>query len=138
MFDSSSLVLAFASDFLECAAIAFEHSPLAAQTEKALNHNVDVFRIEFYSVAHALSDFRGRERCAAAEKWVINQFAAPQVVQNRAPHQINWFLRRVVEFVLVRATHDELRDAETQIVEFSPGLPNHAAFFLRTYQQGSC
>jgi len=28
--------------------------------------------------------------------------------------------------------------AEAQIVEFSPALPNHGAFFFRTYQQGSC
>ena len=29
-------------------------------------------------------------------------------------------------------------EAESQIVEFSPALPNQGAFFLRTYQHGSC
>ncbi len=29
-------------------------------------------------------------------------------------------------------------DGESQTVEFSPALPNHGAFFLRTYQHGSC
>jgi hypothetical protein len=29
-------------------------------------------------------------------------------------------------------------DGESQVIEFSPALPNHGAFFLRTYQQGSC
>jgi hypothetical protein len=27
---------------------------------------------------------------------------------------------------------------ESQIVEFSQGVPNHGAFFFRTYQHGSC
>jgi hypothetical protein len=30
-----------------------------------------------------------------------------------------------------------LNDGESQIVEFSPGLPNHGAFFFLTYQHGS-
>ena len=29
-------------------------------------------------------------------------------------------------------------DGESQMVEFSPALPNQGAFFFRTYQQGSC
>jgi predicted CXXCH cytochrome family protein len=29
-------------------------------------------------------------------------------------------------------------EGESQMVEFSPALPNQGAFFLRTYQQGSC
>jgi len=29
-------------------------------------------------------------------------------------------------------------EAASQMVVFSPGWPNHGAFFLRTYQHGSC
>jgi hypothetical protein len=29
-------------------------------------------------------------------------------------------------------------EGESQMVEFSPGFPNHGAFFFLTYQQGSC
>ena len=29
-------------------------------------------------------------------------------------------------------------DGDDQPVEFSPALPNHGAFFFRTYQHGSC
>src|SRR5437868_492935 len=29
-------------------------------------------------------------------------------------------------------------EGDDQIVEFSPAFPNHAAFFFRTNQQGSC
>ena len=31
-----------------------------------------------------------------------------------------------------------LGDGQAQMVEFSPALPYQGAFFLRTYQQGSC
>ena len=31
-----------------------------------------------------------------------------------------------------------LGEAASQMVVFSPALPNHGAFFFRTYQQGSC
>jgi hypothetical protein len=29
-------------------------------------------------------------------------------------------------------------EAESQMVEFCPALPNHDAFFFRRYQHGSC
>jgi len=44
----------------------------------------------------------------------------------------------MIELLLIRATHDEFGDGESQIVEFSPGLPYHGAFFFLTYQAGSC
>jgi hypothetical protein len=52
------------------------------------------------------------QRRTAAQKRVVHEFAEPPMMN--------------------------FGDAESQIVEFSPGLPYHGAFFFLTYQHGSC
>src|SRR5436853_1970174 len=63
---------------------------------------------EFYSITDTLRHFRCRQRRATAQKWLIYQFPKLSVVQNRPPHQFHWFLRRMIELLLVRPAHDEL------------------------------
>jgi len=45
---------------------------------------------------------------STSQKRLIDQLANFRVVQDRAPLQFHWLLRRVVELVLVGAAHDEL------------------------------
>ena len=63
--------------------------------------HVDVLRIQLDAEADALGQFRGRQRGAAAEERIVNQFAALEVVQDRAPHQLDRLLRGVIELLLV-------------------------------------
>src|SRR5262249_39310115 len=60
---------------------------------------------------------------AAAQEWLINQFAALRMVQDRAPHQFNRLLRRVIELVFVGAAHDELRGRRSPDCRIFAGLP---------------
>src|SRR5262249_20404202 len=95
--------------FGEGPSVAIEHGFLARLLLPAEHRDVAVLRILLDSVANPLSRLGGRESRSAADERVINQFAAPGVVQDRAPHQLDRLLRRVVEFFFVGATHDELR-----------------------------
>src|SRR5262249_18832261 len=61
------------------------------------------------AVADPVGHLGGRQRGATAEKWVINDFTALEVVQDRPAHQVDRLLRRMIEFVLAAAAHDELR-----------------------------
>src|SRR4051812_42015020 len=66
------------------APITFERGLLSAQLLPALDHNIGILGIEIQSAANALAELRRRERRPAAQKWVIHQFAALSVVQDRA------------------------------------------------------
>jgi hypothetical protein len=68
----------------------------------------------------------------------VNQFTALQVVQDGAAHQIYGFLGWVIILSSSDPPMMNFGDGESQMVEFSPAFPNHGAFFLRTYQHGSC
>ena len=88
-------------DLLERSAVAVERGFLARQRLPALDHDVHVLRIQLDSAADALGEFRGRQRRAAAQERLVHQFAALGVVQDRAPHQLDRLLRRVIELLLV-------------------------------------
>ena len=74
----------------------------------ALNHDIHVLWIKLDAVTDTFRDFRRGERRSAAKEWVVYQFAAPEMIQNRAAHQFDGLLRRVIELLLVGTTHDEL------------------------------
>ena len=99
---------AFLRDFGERSAVAVELGFLPCQLLPALDDDVDVFRVELHAVANPFRKFRGRERSAAAQEWVINQFTSPEVIDDWAPHEIHWLLCRMVELVFLGAAHDEL------------------------------
>ena len=81
----------------------------ARQPLPPLDNDVNVLRIELQSAADALGQFSRGERGAAAKKWLVDQVAKLGVIQDRATHQRDGFLRGVIEFLLIRAAHDELR-----------------------------
>src|SRR5262249_27290178 len=97
----------FLRDLIQRAPVALECRLLPRQALPPLHDDIDVFRIQLEAVADALGYLRGGERRPAAEEWVVNEFATPEVVQDWASHQINRLLRRVIEFVFVRAAHNE-------------------------------
>jgi hypothetical protein len=63
--------------------------------------------VQLQPQADPLGEFRGREGGAAAKEWIVNQFATPAVVQDRAPHEVNRLLRWMIEFIFVASTQDE-------------------------------
>ena len=63
--------------------VVIESGFLARQCLPALNDDVDVLRIQFDSITDALGQFGGRKRRARTEEWIVNQFAEPEVIQNR-------------------------------------------------------
>src|ERR1017187_758773 len=99
---------AFLGDLLERPPVAIEPGFLAGKRLPALDHYINVFRIDFDAAADALSEFGGGQRRAAAQEWLVHQLAALQVIEDRAPENIDGFLRRMIEFLLVRTAHDEL------------------------------
>jgi len=74
---------------------------LHGQLLPTLDDDVDVLRIEFDPIADSFRQFRGCERGAATEEWIVNQFTTPEVVQDRAPHEIHGLLCRMIELVLI-------------------------------------
>ena len=74
----------------------------------SVDHHIHVLRIKFDAVADR-SVTPPRQRCAAAQEWIIDELAAPVVVEDRPPHQIHGLLRRMIKFFLFRAAHDEFR-----------------------------
>jgi hypothetical protein len=89
------------------------HEPrvLAADTLTG-NEVVNLQNEDLGKIEHLMIDLeRGRIAYAVLSfgGLVVNQFAAPKVVQNWPTHQINRLLTRVVKSVFVRATHNELR-----------------------------
>ena len=74
---------------------------LPLQFLPALDDDVNVLRIELDAVADALGEFGGGQRGAAAQERLVHQLAPLGVVQDRAPHQIDRLLRRVIELLLV-------------------------------------
>src|ERR1035441_548131 len=105
--DSYSRPLALRGDLVEGAAIALEGGLLVRERLPPLHHNVHEFRVKFHPEADTFGDFGCRKRGAAAEERVIDQFAAFQVVQYRAPHQFDRLLGGMVVLRFVGATHDE-------------------------------
>src|SRR5438105_8492618 len=95
-------------DVLERRAVALESRLLAGQLLPALNNNVTILWIELEAIADALGDLGSGERRARSRERLVDDLPAPGVVQDRSPHQLNRFLRRVIEFLLVGAAHDEL------------------------------
>ena len=94
-------------DFVERSAVGFERGFLAGQALPAQDRDIHVLRIEFDSAADAPGQLGGGERCAAAEERFVDQFAALGVIEDRAPHQLDRLLRRMVELLFVRSAHDE-------------------------------
>jgi hypothetical protein len=105
--DSSGLLPPFLGDFVETAAIALQRCLTARQTLKALHYHVDILGVQLYSVADALGDFRGGERGTRSEEGLVHSFAALGVIQQRAPHEFHWLLRRVIELLLIGASEDK-------------------------------
>src|ERR1017187_1416497 len=128
--DSREHVPAFLSDFLERAPVAIELGFFAGQRLPALDHYVNVFGIQFDAAADPLSEFGGGQRRTAAQEWLIHQFAALQVVENRAPKKIDGFLRGMIEFLLVRTAHDELRRGRIPDRRVLAGLPEPGRVLL--------
>ena len=84
--NSRRLLPPFLRHFIERPAIDVELCLPVGQCLPALHHNINVLRIELNPVTDALRQFCRRERCAGTKERVINEFAAPKVVENRAPH----------------------------------------------------
>ena len=64
-------------------------------------------RIQHDTVADSLVQVRGGKCRSAREERVIDEFAAPEMVQYRAPHQIDRLLGRMIVLIFVGATHGE-------------------------------
>src|SRR5437016_1747847 len=93
---------------LEPAAVAIQEDRLIGQLRVPLANHVHVLGIEFYAIADALGQFSSGERRATPQEGFIYYFAAIDVIQDRAPHQLDRFLRGVIKLLLIGSTHDEL------------------------------
>src|ERR1017187_7599881 len=105
--DSYSRSLPLRGEKREAATVAVESGLLVRECLPPLHHNVHEFRVKFHPEADTFGDFGCRKRGAAAEERVIDQFAAFQEVQYRAPHQFDGLLGGMVVLRFVGATHDE-------------------------------
>ena len=115
---------------LERPAITIERCFEAREPLPPLDDHIDILRIELQSTAHALSQFRRGQRGTAAKERLVHQFALLGVIQNRAPHQFDRLLCGVVEFVLLRATHDELGRGTPPDRGVFAGFPKPGSFLF--------
>src|ERR1035437_8406773 len=127
--DSRGYLPAFLSDLLERPPVAVERGFPAGQRLPALDHYVHVFGIQFDAAADALGQFGGGQRRAAAQEWLVHQFAALQVIEDRAPKKFDRFLRGMIEFLLVRTAHAELRRGRCPDRGVFAGLPKPRRVF---------
>ena len=88
-------------DLFEATAISLEFGLVAAQLLPALYDDVHVLRIEFNSATRAAGQFSGGQRGAAAQERLVNQLATLGMVQDRAPHQLDWFLCGMIELLFI-------------------------------------
>jgi hypothetical protein len=118
-------------DLFEREAVAVERGLLVAQRLPALDRHVRVLRIQFHAAADALGEFRGGK---------AGTLSSPRLVWFRIGRRINsmGFWVGWSNFSLSEPPMMNFGEGESQMVEFSPALPNHGAFFFRTYQHGSC
>jgi len=82
---------------------------LTTQRLPPLYYDIHVLRIEFDTAAACPRSVPRGESGAAAQERLVHQLAPLGLVQDRAPRQLDRLLRRMVEFLLVRAAHDELQ-----------------------------
>src|SRR5207253_1945827 len=96
-------------DLGERAAIRVELRLAPTEILPALNDAIHVFGIKLDAVADALAHFRGDERRSRAQERVVHNGSALGVIEDGLAHQLNGLLRRMVDLLLLRAAHDELR-----------------------------
>jgi hypothetical protein len=77
-------------------------------------------RVQLQAEPNTLGEFRGSESGSRSQERVTDHLATLQVVQDGPAHQFNRLLRGVIVLFFIRSAHDELRDGDAQIVEFSP------------------
>src|ERR1035438_2586762 len=82
--------------FVEGTAVPVEGGLPARQILPTLHDDVSVLRIEFHTAAHALGHFRRGERGATTEKRLVYKLTAPDVIQDRTPHQIHRLLSGMI------------------------------------------
>src|SRR5579859_4395878 len=95
-------------DVVEPPAVTVERGLLTGQLLPTPDDDIDILGIKFQPVADTLGQFGSGERSTGTQERVIHEFATPEMVQDRAPHQLDGLLRGVIVFVLVRAAHNEL------------------------------
>src|ERR1700680_4901330 len=66
----------------ERSAISVELGLLPSQLLPALDDDIDVLGIKLHSVADPLVQLRGRECGAGAQERIVNEFSAPEMVQD--------------------------------------------------------
>ena len=66
----------FRFHLLERTAVRLERRLLTREPLPALHHDINVFRVEFESVADALSEFSSGEGRSATEEWIVHELAA--------------------------------------------------------------
>ena len=94
-------------DLFEGTTVAVERCFFASQLLPALDDDIDILRIKLDPATHPLGQLcRGKCR-AAAEERIVHEFAAPRVIQDRPPHQLNGLLARMITFLFVGAAHNE-------------------------------
>ncbi len=125
-------------DLLECGPVAVQRCFPAREALPPGDHYVHVLGVQFNAPANPFSDLRGGQGCTRSEEGFVASLPTLCVIQQRTPHQIYRFLSWVIILLLVGAPIMNFGEGESHTVEFSPALPNHAAFFFRTYQHGSC
>jgi hypothetical protein len=81
--------------------------------------------------------FRPQSAWYRCQEGIVHKLTTLRMVYDRSAHQFR-LLGRMIEFILVRSSIMNFGEGESHTVEFFPGLPYQAAFFFRTYQQGSC
>src|SRR5437588_12390425 len=94
--DSRALLLARVRNLFEGPTIAFESRFLPAQGLPALNNDVHVLRIQFYPTARPFGDFGCGERRATTEERFVDDCPAFNMVQDRAPHEVDRLLRGMI------------------------------------------
>src|SRR5580693_7793462 len=96
-------------DLIERSPIPIQRCLVTGKILPSANDNIHIARIEIYAKADALCDLGGHHGGSGTKERIEDQFTALRVIQYRTPHQLEWLLRRVIEFFFLRATHDEFR-----------------------------
>jgi len=98
--ESRRYLLALLGDLVERAPVAFEDRLLTAQCLPPLDRYINVFRIKLYAPADTLGNLGSSQRCSRSEERVIHRLATLRMIQQRAPHQIDRLLGRMVLFLV--------------------------------------